>query len=143
MEERKWPFPILQREAEWTEFDCDYIALMRTAYGLGYDPREGPGNCINLGHCPEGRSALLVHRGRRNGWEPFLGNGVRSVRLGPSYDLPLGESACACVRPPFRDAAYLALEWMSGRYLESLLADFEFVGGYPAGIVRRSKATDS
>ena len=29
----------------------------------------------------------------------------------------------------------LALEWMRGRSLDSLLSDFEFVGGFPAGIV--------
>lgn len=137
MDERAWPLPILKPEAEWTAFDRDYIDLMRTAYFEGYCPREGPCGCVDLGRWPEGRSASLVRRGSRNGWEPFLGDSSRSVRLGPSYALPLGENACVCVRPPFRGAAYLALEWMRGRSLESLLRDFEFVGGYPAGIVLR------
>jgi hypothetical protein len=137
MDKRAWPFPILKPEAEWTGFDRDYIGLMRAAYAEGYCPREGPCGCVDLGRWPEGRSVSLVRRGSRNGWEPFLGHSGRSVRLGPSYGLPLGEHACVCVRPPFRAAAHLALEWMRGRSLESLLRDFEFVGGYPAGIVLR------
>jgi hypothetical protein len=139
MDERAWPFPILKPEAEWSAFDCDYIALMRFAYATGYCPREGPGGCVDLGKWPEARSVSLVHRGFRNGWEPFLGDSGRAVRLGPSYGLSLGESTCVCVRPPFRGAAHLALEWMRGRSLESLLRDFEFVGGYPAGIMLRSE----
>jgi len=126
-------------EAEWTAFDRDYIELMRVAYAEGYRPREGPCSCVDLGQWPEGRSVSLVRRGSRNGWEPFLSDSGRSVRLGRSYGLPLGESACVCVRPPFSSAAYLALEWMRRRSLESLLSDFEFVGGHPAGIVLRSE----
>ena len=137
MDERAWPFPVLKPEAEWTAFDRDYIDLMRVAFTEGYEPREGPCSCVDLGRWPEGRSVSLVHRGSRNGWEPFLGDSPRSVRLGSSYGLPLGECACVCVRPPFRGAAHLALESMRGRALESLLRDFEFVGGYPAGIVLR------
>jgi hypothetical protein len=142
MEVRFWPYPILKQEAEWTEFDRDYIEFMRTAYDEGYRPREDSpgGGCIDLGQWPRGRSASLVRRGTRNGWEPFLGDSGRSVRLGPSYDLPLGENACVCVRPPFRAAAHLALEWMRGRSLSSLLEDFEFIGGRPAGIVLRPMA---
>jgi hypothetical protein len=137
MDERAWPFAILKPEAEWSEFDRDYIALMRAAYAEGYCPREGPGGCVDLGKWPEGRSVSLVHRGTRNGWEPYLGDVGRAIRLGPIFGLPLGESACVCVRPPFRSAAHLALEWMRGQSLESLLCDFEFVNGYPAGIVLR------
>jgi hypothetical protein len=140
MEERFWPFPIVKPEAEWNEFDRDYVAFMRTAYSEGYRPRDESGSCISVGAWSEGRSASLVFRGSRNGWEPFLGDTDSSVRLGPSYGLPLGENACVCVRPPFRGAAHLALEWMRGRSLESLLEDFEFVGGYPAGIVLRVEA---
>jgi len=143
MEERFWPFPLTKPEVEWSEFDLDYVALMRTAYAEGYRPREGLCGCIDLGQWPEGRSASLVRRGSRNGWEPFLGDSGRAVRLGPSYGLPLGEHACVCVRPPFRDAAYLALEWMRGRSLDSLLTDFEFVGGSPAGIVLLHEAVKS
>jgi hypothetical protein len=140
MEERFWPFPIAKPEEEWSEFDRDYVHFMRTAYAQGYRPREGPGSCVNIGQWTEGRSASLVFRGSRNGWEPFLGDSGRSVRLGPSYSLRLGENACVCVRPPFRGAAHLALEWMRGRPLESVLAEFEFVGGFPAGIVLRPEA---
>lgn len=137
MDGRAWPFPILKPETEWTEFDRDYINLMRTAHAEGCCPREGPCSCVDLGQWPEGRSVSLVRRGWRNGWEPFLGDSGRSVRLGLRYGLPLGESACVCVRPPFRGAAHLALGWMRGRSLESLLGDFTFIGGYPAGIVLR------
>jgi len=137
MDGRAWPYPILKPEAEWTEFDRDYLELMRVAYAEGYGPREGPCRCVDLGRWPEGRSVSLVHRGPRNGWEPFLGDSGTSIRLGPSYALPLGESVCVCVRRPFRGAGHLALEWMRGRALEALLRDFAFVGGYPAGIVLR------
>ena len=82
----------------------------------------------------------LVRRGSRNGWEPLLADLDRSIRLGPSYGLPLGERTCVRVRPPFRGAAHAALEWMRGRSLGSLLVDFEFVGGLPSGIVLRREA---
>ncbi len=128
-----WPFPIRKPEADWDEFDREFIDLMRVAYAEGYRPRHD--------HCAAfeadsvlGRSAFLVFRGTRNGWEPFLSDAERSVRLGPSYDLPLGESACVCIRPPFRATAYFALEWLRGRSLESLLTDFVFVGERPPGI---------
>jgi hypothetical protein len=141
MEERFWPIAIEKPEAEWNDFDRDYFEFMRTAYAEGYRPRkEGACTCISVGDWSKGRSASLVYRGRTNGWEPFLGYLELSVRLGPSYQLPLGDCACVCVRPPFRSAGYLALEWMRGRTLESLLADFDFVGGYPAGIVLRFQA---
>jgi hypothetical protein len=61
------------------------------------------------------------------------------VRLGTHYGLPLGESACVCVRRPFRAAAHLALQWLRGQSLESLLGDFVFVGGHPAGIELRAE----
>lgn len=131
MNERAWPFPILKAEAEWTAFDRAYIDLMRAACAWGYSPREGLGGCVELGRWPEGRSVSLVHRGSRNGWEPFLADSFQPVWLGPSYGLPLGESACVCIRPPFSSAAHLALEWMGGRSLESLLQEYTFVGGYP------------
>ncbi len=140
MEDRSWPFPIVKPESEWDDFDRDYIELMRMAYAEGFRPREEGGcNCISLGESRTGRSASLVFRGRRNGWEPFLGDFEHSVRLGPNYNLPLGDSACVCVRPPFRGAGHLALEWMRGGSLEAILADFEYVGGYPAGIVLRAE----
>jgi hypothetical protein len=140
MEERFWPFPIAKPEDEWSEFDRDYVDFMRTAYVEGYRPREGLCSCIKVGKWEEGRSVSLVFRGSRNGWEPFLGDSHRSVKLGPSYGMPLGENDCVCVRPPFRGAAHLALEWMRGRSLESVLEDFQFVGCFPAGIVLRSEA---
>jgi hypothetical protein len=132
-----WPFPVLKPEAEWDEFDHDYLDFMRAAYAEGYRPRkEKQGSAIEAGD-PAGRTVFLVFRGRRNGWEPWLSEGARSVRLGPSYHLPLGDCACVCIRPPFRAAAHLALEWLRGRSLESLLGDFVFVGGSPAGIELR------
>jgi hypothetical protein len=138
MDERFWPFPVVKPEADWTAFDREYVDLLKVADAEGYQPRVGPNLVVELGCWPAGRSASLVFRGPRNGWEPFLGESSRSVRLGPSYGLPLGHDACVCVRPPFRNAAHLALEWMRGRLLESLLGDFEFVGGHPAGIALRA-----
>jgi hypothetical protein len=137
MEEKLWPWPIGKPEAEWTEFDRDYINFMRAAYAEGYQPRVGPCSSVELGRSPVGRTVCLVLRGVRNGWESYPGDSGGPVRLGPTYSLPLGEDACVCVRPPFRNAAHLALAWMRGRPLESLLEDFEFVGGHPAGIVLR------
>jgi len=62
----------------------------------------------------------------------------KPVRLGPIYNLPLGEHACVCIRPPFRAAAHFALEWLRGRDLASILEVYEFAGGRPSGIVMRS-----
>jgi hypothetical protein len=140
MIERFWPYPIVKPESEWTAFDRDYIELMRTAFAEGFRPGEGPCGCVELGQYGVGRSASLVFRGSRNGWEPWLCDVERCERLGPYYNLPLGASECVCVRPPFRGAAHLVLEWMRGRELASLLADFEFVGGYPAGVLLRPNA---
>src|SRR5262249_12080296 len=127
------PFPVLKPEAEWDESDRDFLDFMKAAYAEGYRPRHQSQSAV-AAESSAGRSACLVFRGRANGYEPFLTDGGQRVRLGPSYGLPLGESACVCVRPPFRGAAHLVLEWLRGRSLESLLGDFEFVGGYPAGI---------
>jgi hypothetical protein len=66
-------------------------------------------------------SDFLVFRGSHNGWEPFLSEGGRSMRLGPCYGL--SDTRCVCVRPPFRAASHLALEWLRGRSLASLLSD--------------------
>ena len=138
MDEISWPSPIVKPEAEWSEFDRDSIDMLRTAYAEGYEPREG--SCgFELGRWPEGRSASLVRRGRLNGWQPFLCESERLVTLAPSFGLTVSQHECFCVRPPFSHAAYLALEWMRGRSLESLLADFLFIGGHPAGIVLRPK----
>ena len=103
-----WPFPVLKPEAEWDEFDRDYLAFMQSAYAEGYRPRqESRGSAIEAGELTR-RSSLLFFRGRRNGWEPWLGDEGRSVRLGLHYGLPLGGSAGVCVRPPFRAAAMRA-----------------------------------
>ncbi len=131
-----WPFPTLKPESSWSEYDRDFIDYMRIAYAEGFRPRsERSECCIDAGE-RSGRHASLVYRGR-NGWEPWLSDNGRGERLGPHYNLPLGDSACVCVRPPFRAAAHLALEWLRGRELDSLLSDFEFVGGFPAGITLR------
>jgi hypothetical protein len=133
-----WPFPVLKPEADWDEFDREFLDFMRTAYAEAYRPRHQHEIEVEA-DSPAGRSVLLVFRGRRNGWEPFLGESGQSVRLGPSYCLPLGECACVCVRPPFRAAAHLALDWLRGRSLGALLGDFVFVGGHPAGIELRQE----
>lgn len=129
------PFPRL---SDGPEFDRDYVALLNIACDEGYLPREGPCSCIDLGTWPQGRSVSLVRRGMRNGWEPFLGDSGKAVRLGPYYRLAYGEHACVCLRPPYRASACFALEWMRGQSLESILQNFEFIGGSPAGITLRS-----
>ena len=133
-----WPFPTPKPEAEWVEFDRDYLDFMRTAFDEGYRPRQQKqGSAIEAGDWLI-RSVFLVFRGSSNGWEPFLGEKEQSVRLGPSFGFE--ETQCLCVRPPFRAAAHLALEWLRGRPLAELLSDFEFVGGRPEGIVLRPGA---
>jgi hypothetical protein len=128
-----WPFPIVKPEAEWDEFDRDFIDLMRTAYAEGYRPRHRWCSAVEA-ESSSGRSVFLIFRGRSNGWEPLLADRGRAMPLGAQYGLPLGDCVCVCVRPPFRAAGHLALEWLRGRSLEAVLGDFLFVGGYPAGI---------
>jgi hypothetical protein len=77
-----WPFPLRKPEAEWDEFDRDFIIFMRMVYAEGFTPRHRLCSAIEAGD-PTRRSAFLVSRGRRAGWEPFLSEGGRSVRLGP------------------------------------------------------------
>lgn len=132
-----WPFPV-KPEVDWTEFDRDLIAFMRTAFDDGFRPYlYGNDTCVEAGEWPSGRSATLIWRGRINGYEPRLGDSGQAVPLGPAYGL--NSHACVCVRPPFRHVAHLALEWLRGRPLDSLLQDFEYVGGYPQGIVMRTR----
>jgi hypothetical protein len=131
-----WPFPVLKPEAAWSEFDRDFVNFMKVACAEGFKPRHQHELAIAAENSV-GRSAFLVFRGSRNGWEPFLADGDQCVRLGPYFDLPLGENACVCVRPPFRAVSHLALAWLWGKSLASLLEDFTFVGGYLAGIQLR------
>jgi CheY-like chemotaxis protein len=128
-----WPFPVRKPRADWDEFDRDFIDFMRAAYAAGYRPRHLHRLAVEA-ESPTGRSAFLAYRGRHSGWEPFLSESGRGVRLGPSFGLTCGGTAVVYVRPPFRAAAHLALEWLRGRSLVSLLEDFAFVGGHPAGI---------
>ena len=138
-ERRFWPWPLLKPEADWNDFDRDLIEFMQIAYSEGFRPCDGP--CIEAeAWADSGRSIALVRRGARNGWEPLMIDGSKPVRLGPIYDLPLGEGACVCIRPPFRSAAHFALQWLRGRALPSLLSEFDFVGGRPSGIVLRTSA---
>jgi|SRR6185437_1563832 len=134
-----WPFPVLKPEVEWDEFDRDFLDFMRSAYAEGYRPRHEHCSAVEA-ESPSGRLVFLVFRGRRNGWEPFLTEEGQSLRLGPSYGL--SDTCCVCVRPPFRAAGHLALEWLRGRSLMSLLSDFEFIGGRPEGIVLRPEYLD-
>jgi hypothetical protein len=131
-----WPFPVRKPKADWDAFDRDFFEFMRAAYAAGYRPRHLHYLAVEA-ESPAGRSAFLAYRGRKYGWEPFLSQSGRGVRLGPRYGLPPGERACVWVHPPFRAAAHLALEWLRGRSLVSLLEDFMFVGGCPAGIELR------
>ena len=87
-----WPFPVLKPETDWDQFDRDFLGFMRVAFAEGFRPRHQQCSAV-AADSPAGRSAFLVFRGRRNGWEPWLGEGDRSVRLGPHYGLLLGESA--------------------------------------------------
>src|SRR4051812_19452791 len=94
MDERFCAFPILKPESQCDEFDGDYIDFMQTAYAEGFRPREASAcTCISVGEFGTTQAADLVYRGRRNGWEPFLGDFKQSVRLGQSYKMALGDCA--------------------------------------------------
>lgn len=134
-EERFWPFPIAKREAEWTQFDRNYVNFMRRAFVEGFQPRGRSGNFVEA-ESPSGRRVTMIFRGSRNGWEVDLrdpaGVNPLAAMFGIPYNMP-----CVCGRPPFSTAAHLALGWLRGCELESLLADFEFVGGSPPGLKLR------
>lgn len=132
-----WPWPIVKPESDWDEFGIDLIRFMQDAHQQGFRPRSRDSLSLIEAGEEAGRAAALVFRGRRNGWEPWLVDAGKSIRLGPHYGLPLGANACVCVRPPFAGAAHLVSGWLRGQSVESLLADFEFVGGSPAGIALR------
>jgi hypothetical protein len=132
-----WPFPVVLPESQWSEFHHDFIDFMRVACAEGYRPRHHMEACIDAGDSSK-RGVSLVRRGSRNGWEPFLFESGKLVRLGPSFGFD--ECCCICIRPPFQAAAHLALEWLRGRPLDSLLSDFAFVGGYPSGVELRPEA---
>lgn len=136
-----WPFAVTKPDAELNAFDHDLVDFRQAASIESFRPRVNHSFTEIEVDESSGRTALLVFRGSRNGWEPFLTESEQSVRLGPSYALPLGESACVCIRPPFRAAGYFAIEWLRGRSLKSLLDEFQFVGGSPSGIELR-KALD-
>lgn len=103
---KEWPFPFLKPEAEWTQFDRDLIAFMRTACAEGYRPRQqNNGTAIEAGE-ESGRS-------KHQAWAPLR---------------PRIEQECLCVFGLLSAVAYFALEWLRGRTLESLLSDSTFVG---------------
>ena len=83
MEERFWPIPIVKPEAEWNDFDRDYVEFMRTAFAEGYRPREeGACTCISVGDWSKGRSASLVNRGAASPDTPvgaILGTALASI----------------------------------------------------------------
>jgi|GEM_PF-1864897 len=141
-ESKYWPFPF-KPEIEWNKFDKDFIEFMKFAYDCGYHPRTNHSHNVVEAENSSGRDAFWVFRGVRNGWEPWLNDTGRSVRLGPYYKLPLGESACVCVRPPFRDVGYFTVEWLCGRTLELILDEYDFVAASPSGIVRRRLSVES
>jgi hypothetical protein len=130
-----WPFPIPAPEEQWSEFDRDVVNFMRTAFAEGFQPRMKSALTLILAESTNHREIAMILRGRRSGYEILPYDREQEIRLGPYYQLD--NCACVCARPPFRDAAWFALEWLRGRELSSLLLDFEFVGGRPAGIVRR------
>src|SRR5262245_10222405 len=94
-----WPFPVGASEEKWSEQERDFIAFMRTAYAGGFRPRHRHETLVEAGD-PGGRYITLVWRGRTNGWEVLPWNGQSCEQLGPHFQL--SDSACVCVRPPFR-----------------------------------------
>jgi hypothetical protein len=135
MDAHFWPYLIHKVPAKWNRFDRDFIQFMQTAYMEGYRPRTWDFRDAEAES--SSRMIYLCYRGS-HGWEPFMNESNRPVRLGPHYGLPLGMNACVCVCPPFSAAAQFALQWLRGRSLESLLDDFEFFGGCPSTIKLRA-----
>jgi hypothetical protein len=129
-----WPFPIEKPEADWDEFDRDLVGYMQQAYLEGFQPRYD--GCAIDAESPSGRGAFLIRRGARNGWEVCLRDKANVIHLGPSYGLD--DSACVCVRPPFRAVGQFALQWLSGMSLTAILAEYAYVGGSSHGIVLRT-----
>ena len=106
MDERYWPFSTLKPEADWTDFDRDYVDFMRRAYAESFRPREAP--CISVeAESASGRFISLVSRGRRNGWPvqesfpapPELAALVRRFRI-PAFG---GDIVAALARVWFSD----------------------------------------
>jgi hypothetical protein len=120
-----WPFPVKEPPDGWSEFHRDLIDFMQTGYGEGFQPSHRCESAVQARNSSNRHITLLI-RGRRNGWEPILAEGDRSFRLGPKLLLP--ECTAIFIRPPFRNAAYFALEWLRDRSIESLLSNFCFDG---------------
>jgi hypothetical protein len=131
---RYWPFATVVPAFDRTEHHREYITFMELAHVEGHQPRADQSESPEAGD-PQRRYVFLCRRGRYNGWEPFLVEKEERTALGPRFGL--AESACVCVRPPFRAAARLALQWLRGPPLDVILEDFEFVGGFPAGLTLR------
>jgi hypothetical protein len=119
-----WPFRVVEPDGGWSEFHRDFIDFMQKAYAEGFRPRHRGETMIEAENA-DGRRATLIRR-ERNSWEPLLGDGDTSLRLGPAFSLPY--TAGIFVRPRFRAAGYLALEWLRGRSLVSILDGFDFDG---------------
>ncbi|QDU30430.1 hypothetical protein ETAA8_55700 [Anatilimnocola aggregata] len=128
-------FEIGRSDAVWVPFDEDCRTFLRTAVAEGFRPGTSKNGNLVTADAPSGRIIDLIWRGPKNGWEVVPGNLEGDCRLGTYYELP--DHACICIRPPFRNGGYFALEWLRGRELTSLLTEYEFVGGYPPGIVCR------
>lgn len=131
-----WSVPV---GTKWEAFGQDLRNFLQAAHAENFQPRQKDIMEIQLGD-PVHRSISLVYRGRKNGYEPFLWDQGRALRLGPHYGL--SDTACVCVQPPFYAAGYFALEWMRGRSLEQVLSCFEYVAGKPEGIVLHSQLYD-
>ena len=135
-EERYWPFPIATPESEWDLFTRDYVDFMRRAFEEGFQPRGRSDNLVEA-ESPSGRRVVMIFRGSRNGWEVDLRDAAGVNPLAAAFGIPY-KMPCVCGRPPFSTAAHLALGWLRSRELESLLAEFEFVGGHPPGLKLRT-----
>lgn len=131
----EWPFPIPPEE-KWTRQDRERIEFFQTARAEGFGPRTNQIGTFILARSVGGREIAMIHRGRGNGWEMLPYYSEKQLRLSEYFHL--AASSCVCMRPPFRNAGYFALEWLRGRDFVELLKEFRFVGGYPAGITRQA-----
>ena len=90
-----WPVPNMIPDSEMTEHNRQIVAFMDDAYESGFAPRFAPAMAIESENS-NGRNVLLVRRGIRNGYEPFLRDNGGDIRLGTFFDMQ--QSTCVTIR---------------------------------------------
>lgn len=114
-------------ELQTTDHDRAIVTLMEAAYEAGFTPRFEPAMAI-ASENTTGRHILLVQRGMRNGYEPFMRDAATDIRLGPLFDKP--DYTCVTIRP-VSAACDFAYRWLNGENHINIIANYRVVGGRP------------